>query len=80
MNTGLRFSKLPSVRICNNCAKVAKYEVRAGIHNLVLCYDCCREIMNLIRIGTEGDYKMVEYDHMKEVSHDPEGTGSQTLA
>ena len=69
MNTGLRFSKLPSVRICNNCAKVATYELRAGIHNLILCYDCCRELANLIKIGTEGNYQMVEYDHMKEVSH-----------
>ena len=71
MSTGLRFSKLPTVRICNNCAKVAVYEVRAGIHNLILCYDCCRQLMDLIRMGTEGDYKMVECDelHMQEVSH-----------
>lgn len=67
----LRFSKLQSPRICNNCAKVAKYELRAGIHVMVLCYDCCREMMSLIKIGTEGDYKMVECDelHMQEVSH-----------
>lgn len=72
MSTGLRFSKLPSVRICNGCAKVAKYSVQAGTHTLILCYDCCRELMNLIRIGTEGDYEVVETDemHMQEVSHD----------
>lgn len=68
----LRFSKLESPRICNSCSKVAKYEVRAGIHTIVLCYDCCRELMNLIRVGTEGDYKVVQIDemHMQEVSHD----------
>lgn len=72
MSMALRFSKLPSPRICNSCSKVAKYQVTAGIHSIVLCYDCCREIMNLIRVGTEGDYQMVEMDelHMKEVSHD----------
>lgn len=58
----LRFSKLPSPRICNSCSKVAKYEIRAGIHNLILCYDCCRELMDLVRIGTEGDYKEVTHD------------------
>ena len=66
----LRFSKLPSVRICNNCAKVAKYEIRAGIHVIILCYECARELIGLVKTGTEGDYQMVEYDHMKEVSHD----------
>lgn len=68
----LRFSKLSSPRICNSCSKVAKYEVRAGIHNLILCYDCCREMMDLIRVGTEGDYNAVMVDemHMQEVSHD----------
>ena len=68
----LKFSKLPSPRICNGCAKVAKYEIRAGIHNLILCYDCSRELMDLIRIGTEGDYQAVMIDemHMKEISHD----------
>lgn len=67
----LRFSKLPSPRICNNCSKVAKYQIVAGIHNLLLCYDCSRELMNLVRIGTEGDYSVVEIDemHMQEVSH-----------
>lgn len=70
MNTGLRFSKLSSPRICNSCSKVAVYELAAGIHNLILCYDCCRQLADLIRVGTEGDYRMVEYDHMKEVSHD----------
>ena len=72
MNMALRFSKLPTPRICNSCSKVAKYQFTAGIHNLILCYDCCRELMNLIRIGTEGDYKVVEIDemHMQEVSHD----------
>lgn len=58
----LRFSKLLSPRICNSCSKVAKYEIRAGIHSIVVCYDCCREIMNLVRIGTEGDYKEVTHD------------------
>ena len=68
----LRFSKAQYPGVCNNCAKVAKYYVQAGIHRLLLCYNCCRELMDLIRIGTEGDYKMVEIDemHMKEVSHD----------
>ena len=68
----LKFSKLPSPRICNSCPKVAKYSIQAGIHNLVLCYDCCRELIDLIRIGTEGDYQAVMIDemHMKEVSHD----------
>lgn len=72
MNSGLRFSRLETVRICNNCAKVAVYEARAGIHNLILCYDCCRELANLIKTGTECvDIRMVEVDemHMKEVSH-----------
>lgn len=68
----LRFSKLPSPRICNSCSKVAKYEIRVGIHNLILCYDCSRELMNLIRRGAEGDYQtvMINEMHMKEVSHD----------
>lgn len=68
----LKFSKLPSPRICNSCPKVAKYEIRAGIHNLILCYDCSRELMNLICRGTEGDYQTVMMNemHMKEVSHD----------
>lgn len=68
----LKFSKLPTPRICNSCSKVAKYSVQAGIHTIVLCYDCCREMMNLIRVGTEGDYKAVMIDemHMQEVSHD----------
>lgn len=68
----LKFSKLPSPRICNNCSKVAKYSIQAGIHTIVVCYDCCRELMDLIRIGTEGDYKVVMTDemHMQEVSHD----------
>lgn len=70
MSTGLRFSRLRQPRICNNCAKVAKYELAAGVHNLILCYDCCRQLADLIKVGTEGNYQMVEYDHMKEVSHD----------
>lgn len=70
MNTGLRFSRLETARICNNCTHVAKYEIRAGIHNLILCSNCAKELQSLIKTGTEGDYKMVGYDHMKEVSHD----------
>lgn len=68
----LRFSKLPSPRICNSCPKVAKYEIRVGVHNLILCYDCSRALMNLIRRGTEGDYQtaMINEMHMKEVSYD----------
>lgn len=71
MNAVLRFSKLPVSRICNCCAGVAKYEIRAGIHNLILCSNCTKEIQGLIKTGTEcEDVDMVEYDHMKEVSHD----------
>lgn len=68
----LKFSKLPSPRICNSCSKVAKYSVQAGIHTIVLCYGCCRQLMDLIRMGTEGGYKAVMIDemHMQEVSHD----------
>lgn len=68
----LKFSKCQHPGICNSCPKAAKYEIRAGIHNLILCYDCSRELMNLIRRGTEGDYQTVMIDemHMKEVSHD----------
>ena len=68
----LRFSKCQYPGICNGCAKVAKYSIRAGIHNLILCYDCSRELMNLICRGTEGDYQTVVINemHMKEVSHD----------
>lgn len=67
----LKFSKLPSPRICNSCSKVAKYQIVAGIHSIVVCYDCCRELMSLVHSGIEcADIKMVEYDHMQEVSHD----------
>lgn len=68
----LKFSKCQHPGICNGCAKVAKYNIQAGIHRLQLCYDCSRELMNLVRIGTEGDYQTVMIDemHMKEVSHD----------
>ena len=66
----LRFSKLPSPRICNSCAKVANYELAAGIHNLILCKDCAQSLGTLIEMGTDGHMDMVEYDHMKEVSHD----------
>lgn len=69
MNTGLRFSKLQSPRICNNCAKVAKYELRAGIHNLILCYDCAHELMLMMRVMTEPEMGVNE-QHMQEVSHD----------
>ena len=69
----LRFSKLPLPRICNSCSKVAKYQITAGIHDLILCYDCSHELMDLVRIGTGGDYRVVQIDemHMQEVSHDP---------
>lgn len=68
----LKFSKTQYPGICNSCSKVAKYYVQAGIHRLLLCYDCCRELMDLIRIGTEGNYNAVMVDemHMQEVSHD----------
>lgn len=69
MSMALKFSKLPSPRICNSCSKVAKYEIRAGIHNLILCYDCCREMMDMIRID-EQKASMVDEMHMQEVSHD----------
>lgn len=68
----LRFSKCQYPGICNSCPKTAKYYIQAGIHRLLLCYDCSCELINLIRRGTEGDYQTVMIDemHMKEVSHD----------
>ena len=71
---GLRFSKLETARICNSCASVAKYELRAGVHNLILCPNCVKELQGLIKTGTEcADIKIVEYDHMQEVSHERNG-------
>lgn len=68
----LKFSKCQHPGICNSCPKTAKYYIQAGTHRLLLCYDCSRELMNLIRRGTEGNYQTVMIDemHMKEVSHD----------
>ena len=74
MNAGLRFSKLQSPRICNNCAHVAKYEITAGTHNLLLCYDCAHELMLMMRVMTEQKTEAVNTEHMKEVSHDNIGT------
>lgn len=67
----LKFSKCQHPGICNSCPKVAKYSIQAGIHRLLLCYDCSRELMNLIRRGTEAQKAvMIDEMHMKEVSHD----------
>lgn len=69
VNAVLRFSRLKTPRICNCCAKVANYELAAGIHNLVLCKDCTLRLGTLIEMGTDGHMDTAEYDHMQEVRH-----------
>lgn len=66
----LRFSRLKQPRICNCCAKVAIFELAAGVHNLILCKDCTQRLGTLIEIGTDGHMEKVNHDHMQEVSHD----------
>ena len=66
----MEISRLQSPRICNGCSNVAIYEIKASIHNMLLCPDCIRALKNGINLVAEEDVKWVAEEHMQEVSHD----------
>jgi predicted amidophosphoribosyltransferase len=57
--------------ICNGCARPVVYIVTTGIHSLKLCKSCAEELKSALSFIENDDVNAVSYDHMKEVSHDP---------
>lgn len=58
--------------LCNACARLVVYIVTTGVHNLKLCGQCADELKSALSFIENDDVKAVSYDHMKEVSHDPD--------
>lgn len=57
--------------ICNSCARPVVYVITTGIHSLKLCSQCASELKDSLSFIENDDVRAVSYDHMKEVSHDP---------
>lgn len=57
--------------VCNACARPVVYIITTGLHNLKLCKQCAEELKSALSFVENDDVNTVSYDHMKEVSHDP---------
>ena len=57
--------------LCNSCARPVVYVVTTGIHSIKLCKQCAIELKSALSFIENDDVSTVSYDHMKEVSHDP---------